>query len=183
MSFSIWARPLTDEEEVYFRKSDLGRQTILLGRITIMGPANQFNIMYLDTGVKARKVHLGEGQYIYDMPSPPPATGGKKVQSLSKIGFDLAYHYLLAEAKNLNIPVIYTAHYPIYLSTFYFQSVFADAFLESLSYADRALHAWYNEKPFLARWFGSPQPTYDSSGARAIREKVGNILANVKTAP
>lgn len=180
MTLSIWARPLTPEEEEHFRKSDLGRQTISLGRISIMGPADHIDIKNLNIEIKLYKVHLGGGQYIYDGPSRPPATGGKKVPVVW--GADSAYGYLLAEAKNLNIPVIYTPHYPQYQFPLYFQSAYADAFLESFSYADRALGAWYNERPFLARWFGDMQPDLSSKEAKAIGEKVRNILVKVKTA-
>lgn len=180
MSLSIWTRPLTHEEEDHFRKSDLGRQTISLGRISIMGPADHTYIKNLDIEVKSYKVHLGGGQYIYDGPSRPAATGGKKVPVVW--GVDPPYSYLLAEAKNLNIPVFYTPNYPQYHSPLYFQSIYADVFLESFSYADRALGAWYNERFFLARWFGGMQPEKNSNEARAISDKVRNILAKVKTA-
>ncbi len=181
MSLSIWARPLTYEEEEHFRKSDLGRQTMSLGRISVMGPADHTHIKSLNIEVKLYKVHLGGGQYIYDGPSRPAATGGKKVPVVW--GADSPYSYLLAETKNLNIPVFYTPHYPQYQCPLYFQSVYADAFLESFSYADRALNTWYNERPFLARWFGGMQPEQNSKEAKAISEQVRNILAKVKAAP
>jgi hypothetical protein len=180
MSLSIWIRPLTLEEEKYFRKSDLGRQSITLGRLSIMGSADHTDITNLNIEVKLYKVNLGEGQYIYDWPSRPKATGGRKVSVLW--GADSPYCYLPAEAKNLNIPVFYTPHYPQYLFPLYFQSVYADAFIESFSYADRALSTWHNERTFLARWFGGMQQEQNSKLARSISEKVRNILVKAKRA-
>ena len=178
MSLSIWARQLTHQEEEHFRKSDLGRQTISLGRISIMGSSDDICIKNLDIELKSYKVNLGEGQYIYDVPAPPAATGGKKVPVVW--GVDSSYIYLLAEANNLNIPIFITPIYCRYYTRLYFQSIYADAFLESFSYADRALSAWYNKQFFLTRWFGGMQPEKNSNEAKAISNKVRNILANVK---
>ena len=174
MSLSIRARPLTHEEQKYFRNSDLGRQSVSLGAMSIMGPADHPYIDKINIEIKRYKVDLGDGQYIYDGPSIPSAKGGKTIPVVW--GAESAYTYLLAEASKLDIPVFYTLTYPQYHNPLYFQTIYADAFLESFSYADRTLGERYNNRTFLARWFGG-MPKQSSKEARSINEEVRRILA------
>jgi hypothetical protein len=179
MSSSICVRQLTEEEEKYFRKSDLGRKTVSLGPMSIMGPADHSHIKCLNIDRKTYRVDLGGGQYIDELLGPwQPPIEGKAVQVVW--GAQNPHYYLLAAAEKLDIPFFHTSKYRNYDSPLYFQSVYADVFLESFSYADRAFDAWYNNRSFLARWFGGMQPEPNSNEANAISEEIRRILAKAK---
>ena len=179
MSLSIRVRSLTQEEEEYFRNRDLGRLTVALGSLSIMGSTDQTEIKYNQIEIKLHTVYLGGGQYIENATPLPLAKGGKIVPVVW--GADSAYLYLLVEARKLDIPVFYTPTHPQSRSPLYFQSKYADAFINSFSYADRAFGEWYKNRPFFARWSGGMELERNSKEAKDISTEVYRILAKSKS--
>ncbi len=175
MSSSMWVRPLTTEEVAHISKTEFGKRLLLLDQISIMGRDDSYHLINLDVKKTLRRVHVGDGQYIDDVSGGGKAIGGKKIPILWSSDSHLGY--LFQEAKKLNIP-IFTQPYDH--NIIYFESMYADAFLEIFAYIDRTLRDWYLKRPALVRWFGDSRPDFDSKEGKVIQSNTRNILMRAK---
>jgi hypothetical protein len=169
MTNSIRARPLTKKEmeDSDFCSSDVGRKVVSLRcNMSVMGPARHCYIatQRIDVSSQWSNVNLGGGQYLFDGPSPPPATGGRIVPILW--GED--FRYLRVAARDLGIPVFEDG------VLLYFESIYENAFLDGFSYTDRTLYEM-NKKSFFSFW-GGGIPDWGSKESNAIKEEVRKIL-------
>ena len=182
MSSSITVRPLTKEElerPRYPFDSPFLKELPSFGRpLSIMGPSDLPRIEYLSfKGREPKKIYLGDG--IVDDYSPPTvAKGGKTVPVLW--GFDSAYNYMRGAADRLGIRVFHEPSYPQEREPLYFESRYADAFLEAFSFADRKLRDEYYNRSFLSRLFGGVLIDQDSKESQAISDGVYSILSKAK---
>ena len=173
---SIWTRPLTDEELKHFRKSELGKKTLSLGFLSVMGPADCTQLRTLNVKRYVDRVDLGGGQYFYDEIAQTPATGGKKVP-VTWAEVDLSFYYLLSAANNICIPVFTDEKYLSNIGPIYFESIHTEAFINGFSYADRALGSWSKRRPFFQSLFGANYPDPNGDTSKNIKEKLKQIFA------
>lgn len=175
MSYSFWARPLTNEEEIYTRNKSRKKIEFFLEPMAIMGPSTHLYIRCLNVELKTYRVHLGEGQYIDETMGGGPATGGHKIPVTW--GIDPATNYVLKAAQKLGIPFI---HHPYVSELTYFPKAYVDAFSEAFRHADRALGAWHKNQSFIGKWFGPTYPENESKESISIEDEVRKILKNQK---
>ena len=83
-------------------------------------------------------------------------------------------------ANRLGIPVFHEPSNPLRNEPLYFESRYADAFLEAFSFADRKLRDEYYNRSFLSRFFGGVEIAFDSKEAQAIKDGVYSILSKAK---
>ena len=175
MSISMWARPLTAEEHKHFGKSEFGKKIISSSPLSIIGCDNSPCIKSLNVKMQSYREYVGDGQYIDEVRGGGTATGGKKVPiTWSR---DSYQGYLLRACESLNIPVF---QHPLDFNILYFESIYADAFLQVFSYVDYALSNWYNNRPALVRWFGGMAPDIGTKEEMVISNEVRRILLKAK---
>lgn len=144
-----------------------------------MGPSDLPRIEYLSfKGRVPKKIYLGDGIVIDDCSPPTVAKGGKTVPVLW--GIDTPYIYMHWAANRLGIPVFHEPSNPLRNEPLYFESRYADAFLEAFSFADRKLRDEYYNRSFLSRFFGGVEIAFDSKEAQAIKDGVYSILSKAK---
>jgi hypothetical protein len=175
MSLHIWARPLTNAELEHFRSGDLESKTFPVGPLSVMGSSNHPHIVNQNIKLRSHRVYLGDGQYLDESTSSPPAVGGRKVPVVWSA--ELPYVYLLLAAKNLEIPVFCTENYPQYKGLIYFENIHEDAFLNAFTFADQEFDKWYKNRPLLSRFFGGTAPLFNSIEAKYIFKSVQDILS------
>jgi len=171
----MWVRPLTPEERNYLRKSDLGKATDFLDEISIMGCDDEYRLRRLDVKLTLYREYIGDGQYIDQVRGGGAAAGGKKAPIIWSR--DSYQDYLLRACETLNIPV-FRRH--LHLNVLYFESMYADAFLQVFSHVDHALSNWYNHRPALIRWFGGMAPDIGTKEEIGLSNEVRQILLKAK---
>ena len=183
MSLSILARPLTSEEQLHFQQTAIGKQTVRLGPLAIVGHADHPDVEHLKIKLMIRRVYLGDGQYLDDAIPATRSAGGRSVPKGRSINIvystESSFNYLQNEAEKLAIPIISSeGGLPLY----YFQSIYLDAVLRCLSHADLALSNWAKDRSFLSRWFTGTgtAPLWASAESRAIQRDISEILRKQK---
>ena len=171
MSLDIWARPLTQDEETFFREGKLGNEVADFGPLAIMGREDHINVKYLCVESKLYRVDLGEVQYIMDSLGLRQAGGGRKVPIHWSL--DSALSYLERAAKELRIPIFSTQ---VGIGELiYFEKKYINQFVDGFSCADKSIEKWYNSRSLLSRWFDEPYPTGEASSN--IHLKVISVLS------
>ena len=174
MNQSIRVRGLTKQEleDKYFRKSEVGQRVTFSGRpMSIMGKADHAYVRQSNIDMKWDREYLGDGEYFYDGPARPAATGGRTAPVLW--GTSDAYIYLNSAARELGIQIFGNG------DILYFETEYADAFLDAFCYVDRTLHRVNENSFFISRFFGWGVPDWNSKASKAIQKETRNILAKV----
>lgn len=174
MNRSMRVRSLTGEEleNKKFRASEVGRLVASLGQqVSIFGNADHLYIRYLhlDDSKLWKYEHLGGGDYLYDGPPPREAHGGRQVPILW--GVSEALTYLRTAAEGLQIPIFFGG------DVIYFESKYADAFLDAFAYVDGTFQRLNGSSSFISRFFGGGIPEWNSKESKGIQQEIRNILA------
>lgn len=178
MTYSIWARPLLDDEEAHFRTSDLGQKASGMGRLAIMAPEDHPYVALIQVKSEMHWINLDGGQGIWDGPSLNRATGGRKVPV--SFGAESPYNYLEGVARELGIRYVQEPCSPGCKNPLYFERRYTEAFLDAFAHADRALAWWDKHRSPFSRWFGAVYPEPNGKEVREIQAAIRVILTAVK---
>jgi hypothetical protein len=171
-------RRLTSEEEVYFRKSELGKKARNLGPLSKIGPSSHLYIGYCDVDIRLRKIHLGDGEYIWDGPNLPVAKKGKEFKL--EYSYDIAYSNTFNTARDFGIEIIEEPHYPVHEHLIYFESRYENVILKSLKYVDDVYSEWSRKRSFFSNFFGSIYMEYDSAQAVHMRATIKDLFKSIR---
>lgn len=176
---SICVRPLTKKEHDWFCERTTGRESKIQGSISMMwserhflkndSPAHltQRNISYAINNLRVDTVDL-TSEYL--------AVENIMITSNEEV----AYYYLIAAARTLEIEIVTNAIDPTQQHPIFFESLYSTAFLECIHYVDQVVTSWNNKRSVLARWFGCMEPDLLTTEAKQIREEVIRILMRIQ---